>query len=122
MLPFQKKLSNGFYAVLSLPATAVGFSLSTQVAVLSWILNTKYNLHIEDVTLVWLAGPVSGIIMQPIVGIISDKSWFLGGRRKPFIAIGGILGTLMLLGLLKIDSISNLFGIQSVFIVAVAIA
>lgn len=78
MLPFQRKRSNGFYAVLSLPATAVGFSFSTQVAVLSWILNTKYNLHIEDVAIVWLAGPVSGIIVQPIVGMISDKSWFWG--------------------------------------------
>lgn len=122
MLPFQKKLSNGFYAVLSLPVTAVGFSLSTQVAVLSWILSTKYHLHIEDVALVWLAGPVSGIIMQPIVGMISDKNWFWGGRRKPFIVTGGILGTLMLLGLLKLDTISHLLGMQSVFIVAVVIA
>lgn len=122
MLPFQKKLSNSFYAVLSLPVTAVGFSLSTQVAVLSWILSTKYNLHIEDVALVWLAGPVSGIIMQPIVGMISDKNWFWGGRRKPFIVMGGVLGTLMLLGLLKMDVISHLLGMQSVFIVAVIIA
>lgn len=122
MLPFQKKLTNGFYAVLSLPATAAGFSLSTQVAVLSWILNTKYHLHIEDVTLVWLAGPIAGIIMQPIVGLISDKSWFWGGRRKPFIAIGGILGTLMLLGLLKMDAVSKWLGMESVFIIAVIIA
>lgn len=122
MLPFQKKLSNGFYAVLSLPVTAVGFSLSTQVAVLSWILSTKYNLHIEDVALVWLAGPVSGIIMQPIVGMISDKNWFWGGRRKPFIVAGGILGTLMLLSLLKMDAISHFLGMSSVFIVAVVIA
>lgn len=122
MLSFQKKLTNSFYAVLSLPATAAGFSLSTQVAVLSWILNTKYNLHIEDVALVWLAGPIAGIIMQPIVGLISDKSWFWGGRRKPFIAIGGILGTLMLLGLLKMDTISKWLGMESVFIIAVVIA
>jgi len=122
MLPFQKKLTNGFYAILSLPATGAGFSLATQVAVLSWILSTKYNLHIEDVTLVWLAGPVSGLIMQPIVGWISDKSWFWGGRRKPFIAIGGILGTLMLLGLLQIDVISEWLGLNSFFIVAVIIA
>ncbi|MBS1590935.1 MAG: MFS transporter [Bacteroidetes bacterium] len=123
MFSFQKKLTNGFYAVLSLPVTAVGFSLSTQVAVLSWILNTKYNLHIEDVALVWLAGPVSGIIMQPIVGMISDKSWFWGGRRKPFIALGGLLGTLMLIGLVKIDAISKMFGgAHSVFIIAVIVA
>lgn len=122
MLPFQKKLSNGFYVVLSLPATAVGFSFSTQVAVLSWILNTKYNLHIEDVAIVWLAGPVSGIIMQPVVGLISDKSWFWGGRRKAFIIAGAALGALMFLALLNMDSISRVLGTHSVFIVAVIIA
>jgi len=83
MLAIQKKLTNTFYALLSLPATAVGFCLSTQVATLSWILSTKYNLHIEDVALVWLAGPLSGIIAQPIVGLMSDKGWFRAGRRKP---------------------------------------
>ncbi|MBS1495995.1 MAG: MFS transporter [Bacteroidetes bacterium] len=122
MLPFQKKLSNTFYAIVSLPATAVGFSFSTQVAVLSWILSTQYHLHIEDVALVWLAGPVSGIIMQPLVGMISDKNWFWGGRRKPFIVMGGVLGTLMLLGLLKMDAISRILGMHSVFIVAVVVA
>jgi hypothetical protein len=80
MLTIQKKLTNSFYALLSLPATAVGFCLSTQVAALSWILSTKFNLHIEDVALVWLAGPISGLIAQPIVGIMSDNNWFMGGR------------------------------------------
>ncbi len=90
MLAIQKKLTNSFYALISLPATAVGFCFSTQVAALSWILSTKYGLHIEDVALVWLAGPLSGIIAQPIVGLMSDKSWFMGGRRKPFIIIGAL--------------------------------
>ena len=122
MLPFQQKRSNAFFALLAVPATAVGFSLSTQVAVLSWILSTKYDLHIEDVALVWLAGPISGIIAQPIVGAISDKSWFWGGRRRPFIAIGGILGGLMMLGLLKLDAIAAVFGLKSVFVVAVVVS
>lgn len=122
MLPFQQKRSKHFFAVLALPATAVGFSLSTQIAVLSWILSTRYDLHIEDVALVWLAGPISGIIAQPIVGAISDKSWFWGGRRKPFIALGGILGGLMMLGLLQLDALAAIFGLNSVFAVAVAVS
>jgi hypothetical protein len=44
MLEIQKKLSNSFYAMLALPATAVGFALSTQIAALSWILNKKFGL------------------------------------------------------------------------------
>ncbi|MFY8004849.1 MAG: MFS transporter [Chitinophagaceae bacterium] len=121
MLAIQKNLTNFFYTILSLPATAVGFCLSTQVATLSWILSTEYHLHIEDVTLVWLAGPLSGLTAQPIVGIISDNNWFLGGRRKPFIAIGGILGASMLLALPEIDFICKHTG-ASVFVVAVIIA
>lgn len=121
MLAIQKKLTNTFYALLSLPATAVGFCLSTQVATLSWILSTKYNLHIEDVALVWLAGPLSGIIAQPIVGMMSDKSWFMGGRRKPYIVIGGILGALMLIALPQIDAISKSTGL-TIFVVAIIVS
>lgn len=121
MLAIQKKLTNTFYALISLPATAVGFCLSTQVAALSWILSTKYNLHIEDVALVWLAGPLSGIIAQPIVGFMSDKSWFMGGRRKPYIVIGGILGAAMLLALPQLGFISNSTG-TTIFVVAIVVS
>jgi Na+/melibiose symporter-like transporter len=121
MLAIQKKLTNSFYALLSLPATAVGFCFSTQVACLSWILSTKYNLHIEDVALVWLAGPLSGIVAQPIVGLMSDKTWFMGGRRKPFIIIGGIAAAFMLLALPQIGFISSSTG-WSVLIVAIIIS
>ena len=61
MLEMQKKLTNTFYAMLALPATAVGFALSTQIAALSWILNKKYGLDIHEVAFVWLAGPLAGI-------------------------------------------------------------
>jgi MFS family permease len=84
-------------------------------------LSTKYNLHIEDVALVWLAGPVSGIVAQPIVGLMSDKTWFMGGRRKPFIIIGGIAASFMLLALPQIGFISSSTG-WSVLIVAIIIS
>lgn len=121
MLVIQKKLTNTFYALISLPATAVGFCLSTQVAALSWILSTQYNLHIEDVALVWLAGPLSGIIAQPIVGMMSDRSWFMGGRRKPYIVIGGVLGAAMLLALPQIGFLSQSTGL-SIFVVAIVVS
>ncbi|EGF78171.1 hypothetical protein BATDEDRAFT_1918, partial [Batrachochytrium dendrobatidis JAM81] len=41
--------------------------------------------------LVWIAGPLSGILIQPIVGVYSDRSTFQYGRRRPFILIGGLL-------------------------------
>ncbi|MCK5781756.1 MAG: MFS transporter [Flavobacteriales bacterium] len=110
MLKAQKNLSNSFYALLSLPATAMGFALSVQISALSWILSTKYGFDIHEVGIVWAAGPLAGIIAQPIVGAISDNVWFMNGRRRPFILIGGFLAALMLLALPNIDLIGNMFG------------
>ncbi len=122
MLNIQKQLTNSFYALLSLPATAMGFALSVQIAALSWLLSTKYNLEIHDVALVWAAGPLAGIIGQVLIGFISDKVWFLGGRRKPFIFIGGFLAALMLLALPSIDVISAALGVDGFVGVAIAVA
>ena len=76
MLDIQKRLTKSFYILLSLPATSMGFALSVQISALSWILATKYHLEIDDIGLVWAAGPIAGILGQVIVGVISDKVWF----------------------------------------------
>ena len=122
MLEIQKKLTNSFYALLSMPATAMGFALSIQISALSWILTTKYRLEIHDVGLVWAAGPIAGILGQVIVGMISDNVWFWNGRRRPFIFIGGFLAALMLLALPNIDVISSGLGIGGILGVAIAVA
>ncbi len=122
MLDIQKKLSNTFYVLLTLPATAMGFALSVQIAALSWILSTKYHLEIEEIGLVWAAGPIAGILGQVIVGIISDNVWFWGGRRRPFMLIGGVLAALMLLALPNIDVISTALGIDGILGVAIMVA
>ena len=122
MLDIQKRLTNSFYAIMSLPSTAMGFALSIQISALSWILNTRYNLDIHQIGLVWAAGPLAGIFGQVIIGLISDKVWFWGGRRRPFIIVGGILAALMLLALPNIDVIRNGLGMRSLLMVAVGVA
>lgn len=122
MLDFQKKLSKTFYALLALPATAMGFALSVQISALSWILSSKYGLEIHDVGLVWAAGPVAGIIGQILFGIISDKVWFWKGRRRPFIFIGGFLAAIMLLALPNLGIISEFMGFEGILGVAIAVA
>ncbi|MBK8877786.1 MAG: MFS transporter [Haliscomenobacter sp.] len=122
MLAIQRNLTNSFYALLSLPSTAMGFALSVQISALSWILSTKYQLKIEEVGLVWAAGPIAGIFGQVIIGLISDKVWFWNGRRRPFILIGGVLAGLMLLALPNIDIISNAMGSGAILGVAITIA
>ena len=115
-------MSSAFLALLGLPATAVGFALSTQIAALSWILSNKYHLDIHDVAFVWLAGPIAGIFGQVIVGLLSDNVWFMGGRRRPFIIIGGIVSTIAFLTLPHIRGISHITGISDIILIASVIA
>jgi maltose/moltooligosaccharide transporter len=100
----------------------MGFALSIQISALSWILITKFNLDLHEMGFVWAAGPIAGLIAQPIVGLISDNVWFWGGRRRPFIIIGGVLASLMLLSLPNIDVIQKITGIESLVAVAMIIA
>ncbi|MGB5486898.1 MAG: MFS transporter [Lysobacterales bacterium] len=122
MYSFQKNRSSSFFVLLSLPSTAMGFALSIQISALSWILTTQYGLDIHDVGLVWAAGPLAGILGQVIIGVISDKVWFWNGRRRPFILIGGILASLMLLALPNLDVISGSLGVGGILGVAIAVA
>jgi len=122
MLDMQKRLTNFFYATISLPSTAMGFALCIQISALSWILSTRFNLQIHEIGIVWAAGPLAGIFGQVIIGLISDDSWFWGGRRRPFILIGGTLAALMVFLLPRIDVVSQMLGIGNILVVAVIIA
>jgi maltose/moltooligosaccharide transporter len=118
----QEQLSRPFYALLSLPSTAMGFALSIQISALSWLLTTKYNLRIDEVGFVWAAGPLAGIFGQVIIGLISDKVWFWGGRRRPFVLIGGMLAAAMLLALPNIGTITLWLNIDNLLVVAIVVA
>lgn len=118
----NNKLTTPFYALLSLPATSMGFALCVQIAALSWILNSQYGFDIHEVGLVWIAGPLAGILGQVIIGLISDNVWFWNGRRRPFIIIGGTLAALMILALPYIDVINASLGIDNMIGVAITVA
>ena len=46
----------------------------------------------------WLAGPLTGLLLQPIIGALSDKSWSpRWGRRKPYVFIGAIVGSIAMI-------------------------
>jgi MFS family permease len=132
MLEMQKRLSNTFFALISLPATAMGFALSIQISALSWLLSTKYGLHIDEIGIVWAAGPTAGILGQVLIGLISDKAWFWGGRRRPFVLIGGTLAALSVFLLPRIDEVARLLpgiggmahalGMSELVVVAVMVA
>jgi maltose/moltooligosaccharide transporter len=51
----------------------------------------------SDIPLLWLAAPLSGLIIQPIIGYMSDRTWTRFGRRKPYFFFGVILSFITLL-------------------------
>jgi len=80
---------------LSFGFLGIQFGWGLQMANMSAIyefLGAKPNL----IPLLWLAGPVTGLIIQPIIGKWSDKTWGPLGRRKPFFLVGAILASLAL--------------------------
>ncbi|RGB26496.1 major facilitator superfamily domain-containing protein [Rhizophagus diaphanus] len=76
---------------------------------LSWSVELAYGLSKSLVSLVWLAGPLSGLVMQPIVGLLSDNSTSRYGRRRPFLLVGGfaVVGSFICIGWTQ--EIVNLF-------------
>ena len=52
-----------------------------------------------DIAFLWLAAPLTGLIVQPIVGYYSDRTWCGLGRRRPYFLVGAILSTLTLLAM-----------------------
>lgn len=60
--------------------------------------------------LIWLAGPVTGIVVQPIIGALSDNTFTRFGRRLPYLFFGALFGAIGLILLPKSEFLSNLFG------------
>lgn len=53
----------------------------------------------DQIPILWLAAPMTGLIVQPIIGYMSDRTWGRWGRRKPYFTVGAILATLALIAM-----------------------
>src|SRR6202451_1643680 len=51
----------------------------------------------DQIPLLWLAAPLTGFIVQPIIGAMSDRTWGRLGRRRPYFLAGAILSSMALL-------------------------
>ncbi|MFZ0456289.1 MAG: MFS transporter [Ignavibacteriaceae bacterium] len=74
----------------------IQFGFALQNANVSRIFETL-GAKIDDIPILWIAAPVTGLIVQPIIGHMSDKTWGRLGRRRPFFLTGAILASLALL-------------------------
>ncbi|MGM0581790.1 MAG: MFS transporter [Bacteroidota bacterium] len=74
----------------------IQFGFALQNANVSRIFETL-GAEKDSLPILWLAAPVTGLLVQPIIGYYSDRTWIpKWGRRRPFFAIGAILATIAL--------------------------
>src|SRR4030043_601484 len=74
----------------------IQFGFALQNANVSRIFETL-GAPMERIPILWIAAPVTGLIMQPIIGHMSDKTWTRLGRRRPYFLTGAILASLALI-------------------------
>src|SRR6266540_2887688 len=73
----------------------IQFGWGLQLANMSGIY-TYLGASPDAVPLLWLAGPMTGLLVQPIVGSMSDRTWNRLGRRRPYFLVGAILASIAL--------------------------
>jgi maltose/moltooligosaccharide transporter len=74
----------------------IQFGFALQNANVSRIFETL-GANIDAIPILWIAAPVTGLIVQPIIGHMSDNTWGRLGRRRPFFLIGAILASIALI-------------------------
>jgi maltose/moltooligosaccharide transporter len=74
----------------------IQFGFALQNANTSRIFDTL-GAEVDKIGLYWLAAPLTGLIVQPIVGYFSDRTWTKLGRRKPYFLVGAVLSSISLL-------------------------
>lgn len=74
----------------------IQFGFALQNANVSRIFETL-GANIDEIPLLWIAAPVTGLIIQPIIGHMSDNTWTRLGRRRPYFLLGAILASIALL-------------------------
>jgi len=73
----------------------IQFGFALQNGNVSRIFQTL-GAEIDNIPILWIAAPVTGLLVQPIVGHMSDRTWNRLGRRRPYFLTGAILASLAL--------------------------
>ena len=94
----RKKPLLSFWQIwnMSFGFLGIQFGFALQNANVSRIFQTLGG-DVDRLAVYWLAAPLTGLIIQPIIGHYSDKTWGKLGRRRPYFLVGAILASLALL-------------------------
>jgi maltose/moltooligosaccharide transporter len=74
----------------------IQFGFALQNANVSRIFQTL-GASVDNIPILWVAAPVTGLIVQPIIGYMSDNTWNRLGRRRPYFLFGAILASCALI-------------------------
>ena len=96
-LTLREKPRLSFWQIwnMSFGFLGIQFGFALQNANVSRIFQTL-GASIEELPILWVAAPVTGLLVQPIVGHMSDRTWGRLGRRRPYFLVGAILASLAL--------------------------
>jgi maltose/moltooligosaccharide transporter len=91
----NKKPQLSFWSIWNISFGFMGVQIgySLQNGNTSRILSAL-GADVHDLSYFWLAAPLAGLIVQPIIGLFSDKTWTRLGRRIPFILFGAIISAM----------------------------
>ena len=76
----------------------IQFGWGLQMANMSAIY-TFLGAKPEQLSLLWIAAPLTGLIVQPIVGYLSDRTWNRLGRRRPYFLVGALIASAALVAM-----------------------
>ena len=92
----KRPLGLGELATMNFGYIGIQFGWGLQMANMAAIY-TKLGAHADNIPILGLAGPVTGLIIQPIIGAMSDRTWSAKwGRRRPYFLAGAILASIAL--------------------------
>ncbi|MDB5193018.1 MAG: hypothetical protein JWQ96_2581 [Segetibacter sp.] len=92
----KKKLSLLQIFNMSFGFLGIQFGFALQNANVSRIFQTL-GAEIEEIPILWIAAPLTGLLVQPIIGYLSDRTWHsTWGRRRPFFFLGAVLSSIAL--------------------------
>ena len=93
----MKKRTLSFWEIwnMSFGFLGIQFGFALQNANTSRIFETL-GADVESIPILWIAAPVTGLIVQPIIGYFSDRTWTRLGRRRPYFLVGAILASIAL--------------------------
>jgi maltose/moltooligosaccharide transporter len=88
----EVKPSLSFWQIWNMCCGFLGlqFGFALQNANVSRIFQTL-GASLEQVPLLWIAAPLTGLLVQPVIGYFSDRTWTRLGRRRPYFLVGAVL-------------------------------